>query len=135
MTDAASSLQQGIYQTLTAANTVTDLLGGPNVFDHVPANARLPYLTIGQSVTRDWSTGTEGGSEHIVTLHAWSRAGGRKEVLAITGAVRDALHDIAISLADHNLVNLRYDFSQGRRDPDGETWHGLVRFRAVTEAN
>ena len=133
MTDAASSLQQGIYQTLTGTSTVTDLLGGPNVFDHVPGSAKFPYLTIGETIMRDWSSGTEDGHEHIVTLHVWSRAGGQKEALEISGAVSDALRDTPIPLNGHQLVNLRYEFSQTRRDPDGETYHGLVRFRAVTE--
>jgi hypothetical protein len=31
------------------------------------------------------------------------------------------------------LVNLRHEFSEVRRDADGETSRGLVRFRAVTE--
>jgi hypothetical protein len=33
----------------------------------------------------------------------------------------------------HSLINLRHQHSEVRRDPDGETLHGLARFRAVTE--
>ena len=46
---------------------------------------------------------------------------------------RAALHDQPIAVADHRLVNLRHEFSEARRDADGETYHGIVRYRAVTE--
>ena len=32
-------------------------------------------------------------------------------------------------------VNLRFEFAEAARDPDGITYHGVIRFRAVTEAN
>ena len=37
------------------------------------------------------------------------------------------------TLTGHRLINLRHEFSEARRDPDGETTHGIARFRAVTE--
>lgn len=63
----------------------------------------------------------------------WSRAAGRKEVRTILEAVRAVLHDAVLTLTGHRLVNLRHEFSDTRRDPDGETYHGIVRYRAVTE--
>jgi hypothetical protein len=44
------------------------------------------------------------------------------------------LHDAALSLTDHRLINLRHETTDVRRDPDGETYQGIVRFRAVTES-
>ena len=44
-----------------------------------------------------------------------------------------ALHDQPLMLVDHELVNLRHEFSEARPDPDGDTFHGIVRYRAVTE--
>ncbi len=101
----------------------------------MPREAEPPYLTFGQSTVRDWSTGTEDGSEHILTLHVWSRAAGERETHEIMNAVRAALHDAAIAVDGHHLVNLRHEFSDALRDPDGETYHGVVRYRAVTEPN
>ena len=48
-------------------------------------------------------------------------------------AVRTALHDQPLTLAGHRLINLRHELSEARRDPDGDTIHGIARFRAVTE--
>ena len=133
MASAGLELQKSIFSALTSSPAVTGLLGGAHVFDDVPSGAAYPYLTIGESAARDWSTGTEPGDEHILTLHVWSRAAGRMEAHEIMGAVRAALHDVPLTVAGYRLINLRHEFSDARREPDGETYHGVVRYRAVTE--
>lgn len=133
MTSAAWALQQSIFMALSGNVTVTGLLGGARIFDDVPRGAQFPYVTFGQSTMRDFSTGSEEGREHVVTLHVWSRAAGRKEAHEIIDALREALHDASLTLTGHRLVNLRYELSDARRDPDGETYQGIVRYRAVTE--
>ena len=133
MASAAWALQQSIYQQLGNDGALTGMLGGQDIFDDVPRSATFPYLTLGQSTVRDWGTGGDDGHEHVLTLHVWSRANGRKEVYEIMGALKDALHDQAMVLTGHRLINLRHEFSEARRDPDGETYHGIVRLRAVTE--
>ncbi len=133
MSASSWALQQALYATIAADAAIVGLLGAPRIFDDVPQRAEFPYLTIGQSMVRDWSTGTEGGDEHLLTLHVWSRTEGRRETHAIMGALKEALHDRALTLAGHRLVNLQHEFSDARREPDGETYHGIVRLRAVTE--
>lgn len=131
---ASWDLQRGLYQTIAADNAVTTLLGGVHIYDDVPRDAAFPYLTLGETVVRDWSTGSDEGDEHLVTLHVWSRANGRRQTHRIMAALKLALHDATVSVANHRLVNMRFEFSDARREPDGETYHGVVRFRAVTEA-
>ncbi len=127
------ALRRGIYQALASSSGLTALLGGVRVYDDAPQAASFPFITLGQSVIRDWSTGTEDGAEHNLTLHVWSRSGGKKQVHEIIDAIRAALHDQPLLLADHYLINLRHQFSEARLDPDGDTFHGIVRYRAVTE--
>ncbi len=134
MADASFALHQAFHARLTADAELLALLGGPRIYDDVPLRAEFPYVTFGQSIDRDWSTGSDQGHEHTITLHVWSRAHGRKEALAVLSAARTALHDAALALDGHRLVNLRHEYSDARRDPDGETYHGTARFRAVTEA-
>jgi hypothetical protein len=133
MSNSGWALQQSIYATLASDAAVLTLLGGPRIYDDVPQGAAFPYLTIGQSTLRDWSTGSEDGHEHTLTLHVWSREKGRKQTHALMGAVHDALHDRDLALEGHRLVNLRHELSEARREPDGDTYHGIVRYRAVTE--
>ena len=133
MPSSSFALQQALYAALTTDAGLVALLGTPRLYDHVPQAAPFPYLTLGQTTVRDWSTGSESGDEHILTLHVWSRAGGRRETHEIMAARKTALHDRALALDGHRLANLRHELSEARRDADGDTYHGLVRFRAVTE--
>lgn len=134
MAESASwALQRSLYQALANSLDLVTLLGGVRIYDDAPQAASFPFITIGQSVVRDWSTGSEDGAEHSLTLHVWSRTGGKKEMQAIIEAIRAALHDQPLTLEDHYLVNLRHEFSEARLDPDGDTFHGIVRYRAVTE--
>ena len=133
MTSASWALQVSIHARLTADAALTTLLGGPKIYDDVPRGTSFPYVTFGLTSEKDWSTGTDDGREHTVTLHVWSRAAGRHQVETIGSAVAALLHDQALVLQGHHLVNLRQKFADARRDPDGETFHGIVRLRAVTE--
>jgi hypothetical protein len=130
---ATWALQRSVYQALAGSSDLTTLLGATRIYDDAPQAASYPFVTLGQSVIRDWSTGTEDGAEHNLTLHVWSRTGSKKQVHRIIEAIKDVLHDQPLMLADHHLINLRHEFSEARLDPDGDTFHGIVRYRAVTE--
>ena len=133
MSTAATALRAAIHDALAADGALTTLLGGPRVYDEVPRDAAFPYVTLGEARIADWSTGTEAGLEHQLTLHAWSRQGGHREAHEIAGALLQALDDAPLALAGHQLVNLRFALADIRREADGRTYHALVRFRAVTE--
>jgi hypothetical protein len=133
MANASWALQQAIYASLTSDSALLALLGGARVYDDVPDRKAFPYVTFAPAGERDWSTASDTGAEHSVVLHVWSRAAGRQEALAIIQALRVCLHDAALELSGYRLVNLRHETSDVRRDADGETFQGIVRFRAVTE--
>ncbi len=134
MSESASwSLQKSVVQALKSDVGLSVLLGGSYVYDFVPQRAAYPFVSLGNVVARDWSTSSERGDEHALTLHIWSKARGKKQCHLIVSTVRRVLHDVELVVEDHSLVNLRHEFSDVRLDPDGETFHGIVRFRAVTE--
>jgi Protein of unknown function (DUF3168) len=133
MSSASWELQKAVHAALSANPALTGLLGGSRVYDDVPRGVEFPYVTLGESTVRDWSTGSEDGQEHVLSITVWSRATGEREVNQIMAVIRDALHDVALTVAGHRLINLRQDFSDARRDADGETYRGLLRYRAVTE--
>lgn len=132
MADPSFALQKAILAALTGAADLGALVGD-RVYDAAPRNAVFPYVSIGQASVADWSTGSEAGAEHTLVLHAWSRAAGKKESYAILAAIEGALHDASLGLDGHHLVNLRFEFADVTRDRDGITYHGVARFRAVTE--
>lgn len=133
MAHPSSELQRSIFDVLTGDPALNGLLGGPKVFDRRPERTKFPYLTLGRTAVIDWSTGTEDGSEHILTLHVWAKGGGKQETYAIMDRVSQKLNDAALPLEGHHLVNLQLQFAEARQEPDSSTYHGILRFRAVTE--
>ncbi|MEZ5841429.1 MAG: DUF3168 domain-containing protein [Hyphomicrobiales bacterium] len=133
MPQAGWALQKGVFDKLAADAVVTERLGGARIYDDVPRKAEFPYVTFGQSTLYDWSTGTEDGAEHVLTLHVWSNGGGKRETFEIMDAVTASLSGQSLALSGHHLVSLRLEFAEARRDPDRLTYHGILRFRAVTE--
>jgi hypothetical protein len=133
---SAWPLQKAIFAALAAHPTLALLIGDPpRIYDDSPGGAELPYVQIGDGSESDWSTATENGGEHQLTLHVWSRAGGRMEARSILAVIYDVLHDSGLTLDSNLLVNLRFALSQVWRESDGETYHGIARYRAVTEPN
>jgi len=132
-TAASAALRAAVHDALIADAALVNVLGGPKVYDEPPRTAAFPYVTLGETRVADFSTGSEPGEEHQLTLHAWSRQGGHKEAHLIAGALLQALDDAPLTLTDHTLVNFRFSVADVRREADGRTYHALVRFRAVTE--
>jgi hypothetical protein len=133
MASAGWDLQKAVYAALSSDATLITLLGGGGIHDAPPQDAAFPYVVIDQMQIRDWSTGTEPGAEHMLTLHVWSDYAGKRDAYEIADAVRAALDGALLSLEEHRLINLRHQYSELKRDADGETQHGVLRFRAVTE--
>lgn len=133
MSNAQWEIQRAVYQHLKASATLKAELGDPaRIYDDPPADAVFPFLTLGEARTKDWP-GIEGGLEHELRLHAFSRYAGRREVKGILAAVYDELHDADIAITGHDLINFRFVFSDAFRPQDGETYQGVARFRAVTQ--
>lgn len=128
------ALQAAIAGALSAHAGVRLYAGAPpRIYDDVPERPVFPYITIGDDEARDWSTGSEAGAEHALTLHVWSRYAGRREAKLLMDEIAACLHDQPLALSARRLINLRHAGMETFRLGDGETWHGLVRFRAVTE--
>ena len=124
------ALQEKLYSTLNGDSNLTTTLGAA-VYDEVPENSSVPYVQLGPALTQDYSTKDVTGSEITLTLDVWSRYKGGKEVKNLMDRVHTLLHDSNLSVTGHNLINMRFEFGDVLRDPDGITRHGVMRFRAV----
>lgn len=133
MTAASADLQKAMFAALTGNAALVALMGGARIFDRAPTDAAFPFVTFGRTSVFDWSTSTEEGLEHLVTLHVWSKAKGRKEAFAILDAVHTAL-GTPLSLDGQHLVSFRFEFAEVTFDDDISVHHGLLRLRAVTES-
>ncbi|PSJ50128.1 DUF3168 domain-containing protein [Mesorhizobium ephedrae] len=133
MTSAAAELQKSVFATLAGDGALSALLGGGKVYDHAPAHVAFPYITFGRTSAFDWSTGTEIGTEHLFTLHIWSKSQGKKEALAIMERAQALLDDAPLAMTGYHLVSIRLEFSEVRFDEDISVHHGLLRFRVLME--
>ena len=124
------ALQTTIYSTLSGDNTLTNTLGA-GVFDEVLENATYPFVSLGEETAIDYSTKDLNGGEYTINIHVWSQYKGSKQTKEIMDRIHDLLHDSSLSVSGFNLANLRFEFSDILRDPDGVTRHGVMRFRAI----
>ena len=104
---------------------------GAGVFDEVPEGTATPYVTLGYGTAIDYGTKDTDGGSYTVTFHVWSEYRGSKECKQIMDRIHTLLHNHSLSVTGFNLINLRFEFSEILRDPDGITRHGVMRFRAV----
>lgn len=107
---------------------------GARFFDDPPPDIVFPYVTIGRVGSRPVDASARDALEHAVTLHVWSRHGGRAETLDVIAALRGCLHNASLGVEDRRLVLLFAVFADVFRSGDGRTTHGVLRLRAITEA-
>ena len=124
------ALQSSIYTALNVSAITTTLACG--VYDEVVEGNSYPFITLGEETAIDYSTNNLVGAETTINIHIWSRYKGSKQTKQIMDKVHDLFHDVSLSVSGVNLINLRFEYSDIMRDPDGITRHGVMRFRAIT---
>ena len=131
---AERALAAAIRAAAMADTGVQAVLGDPaRLYDDPPADPVFPYVTLGRVEARTSGASLADALEHVLTLHVWSRYGGRAEALDVTGALRGALHDAPLNVEGRRLIFLFVSFTDVFRSGDGRTTHGVVRLRALTE--
>lgn len=126
---AGAALQAAVVAALKQAAGIAGVASG--VFDGPPARAAYPYLVIGEGLSFDWSTKTETGREHRVTVSIWDEAGRTARILALTAAAGTAIEGIGPALAGHRVAGVRFVRERLVRAPGGP-WAGAVEYRVRT---
>lgn len=132
MTDAPLALQAAIYTAITEDAGIMARVTG--VHDYTPDMQALPYIEFGEIDALQWDSKTFTGFEHRVSLHVWSRSRSRKEAHEILGLLYELLHRATLSVDTHDLVLIVFDFRTTLYEPDGKTIQGIIRFKALTQA-
>lgn len=136
MSDPSVALQKAIFEEITGVGGPGELVGG-RVYDAVPRGSEPghPRIVFGQFQVLDDYAGCVDGAEVNVDIHVWSVAVGSVEAKTICAALVDALNDVELDLSpSHRLIEITPTNTRVFADPDGITTHGVVSFRALTEA-
>jgi hypothetical protein len=133
MSAAANDLLQAIHAALAGDAALTTAVGADGIRDRLVTGRQLPCIVIAELLSNDFSTSTEAGEEHFLTLQVWSDAAGQRQAQQIAAIVRSLLEDAVLPLAGHTLVNLRHVATKARREPKTRLFCAEIRMRAVTE--
>lgn len=130
-------LQQAVYQLLSGDPSVTALVGARIYDAPVPLDAEAEpeglYLTIGDERVEDWSTATDRGAAHLLTIAVHAPRRGFAEAKQAAGAVSDALLGGALSLSRGRAVLVRFTGARTRR-AEGDALRRIeMRFRVTVE--
>jgi len=125
--------------TTTAQELVFVALDGKltscTVFDTAPflpegaQSTSFPYCVIGNDTTEPWDTDDTRGTEISLTLHFWSRAKGMKQVKALMDQAYGLLHRASLAKTGYSIIDCLFEFGEAMNDPDGQTKHGVQRYR------
>lgn len=131
---ASAELQTAIYDALVADVGVGALVGD-RIYDGAPEKAAFPYITFGptQQIMDDMDCVE--GERHYIQLDAWDRSQGRKvNAKRISDAVKAALHDKSLSLADPYAVGeFLVEDIRVIIDKDRITAHGIISIMGMVE--
>lgn len=131
-------IQQAVFGRLSAVTALTALLGRSSaIYDYVPQeladdDAGFPYVVIGDIESSEFDADDRQGQDSTITIHTFSRYRGKRECALIMAQVYQALHRFALTVTGINSVDCQWDgLSQVLLDPDGQTRHGVQRFRVI----
>ena len=102
-------------------------------YDGAPRDAVFLFVSFGDVSLRDWSTGSDRGLEHQLTLEIWSLQPGNGEALKLADLLLTFLRSATLSLQGFQLIDLRVLSFEARRESNGRFAKGRLRLRAVTE--
>jgi hypothetical protein len=128
---AHHTLQQAVFELLNNDSQMQARVTG--VYENPAPMIAYPYVTFGSLSATDWSTKTSSGLQTLIPIHVYGQTS-KKEVIEILDRVFDLLQSGGLTLTGHELVAMRFEYNEVTLENDGITYHGMIRFRAYTEA-
>lgn len=131
---AVFDLERAIVTRLKASADLQALIANPiRLFNMVPPGPVFPYVTLGPAQRLPDLAECIDGAEVFLDLHVFSRDKGYRESQLIGAVLIEELHDASLTLNEHwcRLIHLSNELYF--IEPDNQTKHGVVTFRALVE--
>lgn len=130
-------LQQAVYQLLSGDAAVAGLVGARIYDAPLPVGAEPEpdglYVTVGDERVEDWSTATDHGAAHLLTIAVHAPRRGFAEAKQAAGAISDAMLGGALALSRGRAVLVRFAGARTRRDEGDALRRIEMRFRVTVE--
>jgi hypothetical protein len=127
-------LRAAIVARCSADETLAALLGGSgSIRDEPPPGAEPVYALFGAATVLDWSTSSDRGHEHELSVVVWGSSGSSASALAAAERIADLLDDAPLELTGHRLVGIAVTGLDLGRDEESGLPRAVVRLRATTE--
>ena len=130
-------LQQAVYQLLRADAALAALVG-TRIYDAPlpPSEEAEPeglYVTLGDERVDDWSTASDRGAAHLLTIAVNAPRRGFAEAKQAAGAISDAMLGGALALSRGHAVLVHFAGALTRR-AEGDALRRIeLRFRVTVE--
>jgi hypothetical protein len=128
------SLQKALMSALRANPAVAAIVGD-RVHDAAPPGAGRPgaaYVLLGDEKTAPWSTASDAGAAHDVSISAVTSEPGFATAKALAAAVSEAVLGVG-GLERGRVVDVRFLGARTRRSRSDEGRRVDMRFRVVIE--
>jgi hypothetical protein len=130
------ALQKALFAALSADPAV-GALAGPRIWDEGDAAAVStagggPCVILGDETVEPWSTASDDGAAHVVTISTVAESGGFGALKRLAGAVCDVVL-APMTLERGRVVSSRFLGGRTRREGKGRTRRVELRFRIVVE--
>jgi len=123
-----AALARGLHTALSSDLALGQILGTPpRLYDYAPDDPVFPYMTYGAMRIEDISGDDALLTSQTLTLHLWSRYGGRAEVLDLLERVRRVIEGTQISPPGAKVISASVLYTDAFRAADRRTLHGLIR--------
>lgn len=132
MSDPSLEVQKAIVAALKANGALPPEVGG-RVYDPVPANAKMPYVSIGPIQVLPDKADCIDGAELSIQIDVWSTRTDGQEAKVIAKAVVAKLDDKPLAVDDHDAIVFEHEVTRHLTDPDGQTKHSAITFRALVQ--
>lgn len=125
-------LQSAVYSRLASDSELNALVTG--VYDKVPQNSNYPFISLGDWSAEHWSTQGLDGLRLMLSMEAWSKNGGKSEIINIQARIYSLLGNAQLTLNSGLYAWIRFAASDIKLLDDGLTYHGHMKFRLWTHA-
>ena len=115
-----------VYTTLNAVSGLTGIIS-----EKLTNDGTWPKIWLEDGGADDWSDKDDDGLEAIINLHIGSRYDGTKEVRSLMDKCHNALHNANLVLANSQSVLCQFLRHDIVTDSDGQTRHGIMKFRLL----